>query len=153
MPSLKIESKLDEDIERLYADLLTMDGVNYELMPLVKMTTPSEWASKHLKLWPIGSELFSSVILLFGIIPVDIHKFKLSKVDEAGFEERSDSLIHKKWNHSRTIKSLGSTCIVIDELEFVPKLRFLGPVMKPVYSAIFKHRHKRIAVKYGAVGE
>jgi len=151
VPSFKIESKVNEDIERLCADLLAMDGVNYELMPVVKMTTPSDWASKPLELWPTGTELFSSVILLFGIIPVDLHKFKLSKVNKSGFEERSSSITHKEWNHSRTIKSLGSTCIVTDELEFVPKLSFLGGVMKPVYKAIFKHRHKRLEAKYGAI--
>ena len=151
MPSFKIESRVNADIERLYADLLTMDGVNYELMPVVKMTTPSKWASKHLKLWPVGTELFSSVILLFGVIPVDLHRFKLSEVNESGFKERSSSLTHKEWNHNRTIKSSGSTCIVTDELEFIPKLGFLGGVLVPVYTAIFKHRHIRLEAKYGAI--
>lgn len=147
----KIESKVNGNAEQLYLDLLTMGSVNYELMPVVKMTVPSKWASTHLKLWPIGTELFSSVILLFGIIPVDLHKFKLSKVNESGFKECSSTLTNKEWNHSRTIKKLGSTCLVTDELEIFPRFRFLGGVMAPIYKTIFKHRHKRLYAKYGAI--
>lgn len=57
------------------SELLTMRGVNKELGPLIRMTAPSEWSDRPIYEWPVGRVLFSSWILLFGIIPIDRHKF------------------------------------------------------------------------------
>lgn len=126
-----------------------MKGVNDELMPLVKMTAPSGWTSKPLSQWPVGSKLFSSIILLFGFIPVDVHTFELEKVSANGFEERSRSLSNREWRHKRTITQLGVGCLVTDEVEFSPRVRLFGAIMAPVYRAIFAHRHKRLKARFG----
>lgn len=151
MPRFKIESKIDGDLQQLYQELFTIPGVNYELMPVAKMTAPVEWSTKHLKDWPTGRELFTSLVLLFGIIPVDLHRFKLLQINGSEFREGSSTLLHTEWNHTRSIQSLGSVCLVTDELEFIPKLSLMGSLMEPVYKAIFNHRHKRLKAKYRSV--
>ncbi|MEO0367937.1 MAG: hypothetical protein AAF197_04020 [Pseudomonadota bacterium] len=148
MLGFEIESLVSKDAKSLYADLLTMNGVNYELIPLVRMTAPSRWAEKPIQLWPIDEALFTSVILLFGIIPVDLHRFKLLGVNGSGFEECSCSLVNEEWRHSRTIKEVEGGSLVKDQVTFIPKIRFVGKIMKPIYEAIFKHRHKRLVSRY-----
>jgi hypothetical protein len=152
VPGFKIESKLKGDWEEISTHLLSMDGVNDELSPLVKMTAPSKWSKRRLTDWPLDAELFVSTILLFGLIPVDLHRFKLIDVSDYGFREVSSSLTNKVWHHRRTIAAQGAYCLVRDEVAFVPRVASLAAVMKRVYKMVFGHRHKRLEAKYGAGG-
>ncbi|WP_438466697.1 hypothetical protein [Marinomonas sp. PE14-40] len=147
MFSFQVETLLDEDIRG--EDLLTMQSVNYELHPIVKMTSPIAFKTKNLQFWPINVEAFTSVILLFCFVPVDRHKFKLVRADETGFEESSTTIFHKEWRHCRSIKHLDSNSLVTDTLTFVPKLKFIGHLTLPIYRSLFRYRHKRLAAKYG----
>ena len=86
------------------AGLLTMKGVNKELSPLIRMTAPSEWSDRAIFEWPTGRTLFSSWILLFGVIPIDRHSFFFQSIDrQRGFVEESSSLTNRLWCHSREI--------------------------------------------------
>lgn len=149
VPRIEIESKISEDQELVSRELLTMEGVNYELLLLVKMSAPTKWYNQKITEWPLGTELFTSTILLFGLFPVDLHRFKLKDINCNGFQEESSSLVNREWNHKRTITTQDSGCIVADVVEYVPKISLLGKLMKPVYKAIFSHRHKRLKAKYG----
>ena len=95
VPKIEIESKIVGDPDQISSDLLTMRGVNYELLPIVKMSAPAEWANKPINEWPLGQEIFTSTILLFGLVPIDLHKFKLRNVDKSVFQESSRSLMNK----------------------------------------------------------
>ena len=151
MPSFEISSIIEGSMKDLSEDLLCMDGVNYELLPLAKMTVPSEWTKKPLNSWPLNTHIFTSTILLFGFLPVDLHKFKLKKASESGFSETSSSLVNKEWNHQRKISPVNGACEVRDLVEYIPKVKFLGAAMKPVYKVIFAHRHQRLRAKYKAI--
>ena len=151
VPGFEITSTLKGDLKEISTHLLSMDGVNYELFPLVKMTAPPEWADKPLIYWPLKSDLFTSTILLFGLIPVDLHKFKLKEVHISGFNESSSSTWNKEWHHQRTISEQGSGCLVHDVVEYVPNVSLLGRTSMPVYKAIFRHRHRRLRTKYGTI--
>lgn len=123
--------------------LLTMKGVNRELNPIISMTAPSEWSSKPIFEWPTGKLLFSSWILLFGILPIDRHMFFFQSIDrQRGFAEASSSLTNKMWHHQRDIKKNGASCRVTDTVEFRCRLPLLAYVLRPVYRFIFKHRHQ-----------
>src|SRR5690554_7620371 len=87
-----------------------MKGVNRELSPIIRMTAPSEWSSKPIFEWPTGKVLFSSSILLFGILPIDRHTFFFQSIDrQRGFAEASSSLTNKLWHHRREIEDRKST--------------------------------------------
>lgn len=127
-----------------------MDGVNRELSPLIRMTAPPEWSNKAIVEWPTGTVLFSSWILLFGLFPIDRHKFFFQSIDRhLGFTEESSSLTNKLWRHRRSFDRTGSSCRVTDTVEFQCRLPLLAYILAPVYRLIFKHRHKVLRSYYG----
>lgn len=146
----EMQSLLQAEHLLVSCEILTMSGVNYELFPFAKMTAPGHWKDKPISEWPIGKNLFASVILLFGLIPVDFHIFGLQHRQNTGFQEVSTSFVNQEWKHHRTISQQDSGCLVIDVVEYIPKVSFLGKLMQPIYQLIFRHRHKRLKVKYKA---
>ena len=145
----KVSSNLEirpEDID----GLLTMDGVNRELSPLLRMTVPPEWSNIAIFEWPTERVLFSSWILLFGIFPIDRHKFFFQSTDRhRGFAEESKSLTNKRWHHRRDIDRNGASCRVTDTVEFQCRLPLLAYFLAPCYRFVFKHRHKVLRSCYG----
>lgn len=126
-----------------------MAGVNYELLPIVRMTAPATWANRAIDDWPTGEHLFTSTLLLFSLIPIDLHRFTLLEVHDTGFRETSSSLVNAQWNHSRTLEVQETGVLVRDVVEYVPRLRFLGGLMLPIYRFVFRHRHRRLKKQYG----
>jgi hypothetical protein len=114
MPKFEMETYLAIDTNLLAQDSFRMSGVNYELGPILKMSAPDNWYSKSINEWPTGQSLFCSTIYLFGVIPIDRHYFKFSKIDGLGFLESSNSLMNSLWSHERTIKIDGSGSLVKD---------------------------------------
>lgn len=148
MPVFEMEVTLPVNPDQLAADLLVMSGVNYELSPILRMSAPVEWAGKLISEWPVNTDLFSSRILLFGVVPIDLHRFKFLSVDGMGFKESSQTLINSLWSHERRISSNGSGAKVRDVVYYKSKSGFLGCLFKPVYRSVFAHRHKRLKLKY-----
>ncbi|MEM7184986.1 MAG: hypothetical protein AAF518_29095 [Spirochaetota bacterium] len=130
-----------------------MPGVNYELFPIVRMTTPKKYQRSHIENWEVDKPLFTSWILLGCFLPWDLHFFQLQKAEEEkSFNERSSSLTQKIWHHDRILRPLAdSSCELTDKVNFIPRVAFLGYVMRPIFHSIFKHRHKRLVKKFGSV--
>jgi hypothetical protein len=131
-------------------EILTMSGVNYELMPVVKMTAPERWQAKPVYGWPTGANLFRSLILLFGFIPIDIHCFGMTEASLTGFKESSTSILMEFWRHQRQIENWGENTLITDSVEFQTRIRLLGGLLAPVYRFVFSHRHKRLLQRYGS---
>jgi hypothetical protein len=145
----EVSSKIEISTEEIGA-MLTMEGVNMELSPLVRMTAPVEWARQPIYDWPVGEKLFVSWILLFGIIPIDRHRFFFKSVDHLhGFVEESNSLSNKLWRHHRDISISGATCQITDTVDFQCRLPFLAYILAPVYRFVFRHRHRVLRSRYG----
>jgi hypothetical protein len=61
-----------------------MAGVNAELMPFVRMTFPRGAERIDKATAAAGKPLFRSVLLLFGVLPIDVHRLALVKLDPGG---------------------------------------------------------------------
>ena len=135
MPQFEIETSLPVEQQQLASELLRMSGINYELAPMLTMTTPDEWHSKPIVEWPVDTPVFTSTILLFGVIPIDLHSFKLISVAKTEFDEASTTLHNSLWSHKRIISADGSGAKVKDVVYFksrVPLLDWLGkPCISP----------------------
>ncbi len=148
MPEFVMETTLPVSPETLAYDLLNMSGVNEELFPYLKMTSPNAWQHKPIAEWPRNESLFTSTILLLGLIPIDRHEFRMIDVDPSGFKESSRSWTNHEWQHERKISAHQMGATVKDVVTYQSKVALMGRLFLPVYRLVFKHRHRRLAKKY-----
>jgi ligand-binding SRPBCC domain-containing protein len=154
VPTFTVRSTLAAPPSAVLARALTMPGVNAELAPLVRMTYPPEAEVLDVTRVPLGKVAFRSVLLLFGVLPVDLHALVLVHVDPArGFHECSHSLLQRYWEHERTVEpGERGGCVVTDRVDFAPRLHGVGWLLRPVMRAVFRHRHRRLAAAFGRLG-
>lgn len=130
--------------------IASMTGVNAELMPAVRMTFPrgSERLDRHPPV--AGRPLFRSVLLLFGVLPIDVHSLALASLTPGrGFLESSSSLLHRRWIHERVLDAEGAGTRIRDRVYFECRLLGLSMALTPVVRAIFHHRHAQLRRHFG----
>lgn len=129
---------------------MTMASVNAELSPWVRMSCPRDWRQRPMARWATDRALFRSVIFLFGMLPVDVHSFRLERVHPGrGFLECSRSWVNKVWRHERTTAATPGGCVVTDTVWIEGRVPLLTALLVPVYRWIFRHRHRRLGALYG----
>ena len=149
MPSYSITSVLDLPVDE-FLETLTMQGVNSELKPLVRMTAPAAFSGKSIFEWPVRQKLFRSWILLFGILPIDRHSFYFETINSGeGFAEHSTSWTNEYWSHERRIAAHSSGCRVTDTVSFKSRIPFVDKVLEPAYRLVFWLRHRNLRARYG----
>jgi hypothetical protein len=152
MPEFTVSSTLAVGPATLL-EALTMESVNRELAPLVRMTAPPGWRRCAIGQWEAGRVLFSSWILLFGVVPIDRHTFRLERIlPGEGFDEASSSWANRQWRHSRRISAVpgrAEACTVTDRVSVTGRLPWLTAVLMPTYRLVFRHRHARLRRWHG----
>ena len=102
--SFLIESPVKGSREEIWKHITQMKNVNAELWPYAKMTYPADKAELGKREVPVNETLFTSVILLLGFIPVDLHYLKFDRLEPGyAFYENSTTLTHRYWKHTRSI--------------------------------------------------
>jgi len=149
--SLTFASELDASSSAVWAAVGTMNGVNDELGPWLRMTAPPDAASLRIDEAPIGQALFASWVLLGGVLPIDRHYFVLANVEPGrGFVEDSTSWTERRWEHRRRVEPRGEkACELTDRLTFTPRLAVSGPLLERVIGAVFRHRHRVLRGRFG----
>jgi ligand-binding SRPBCC domain-containing protein len=130
----------------VWAVASTMDGVNAELGPLVRMTVPKGAAGR------IGDGVsFRSWLLALGILPLDRHSLVVERViDGGGFDEESTSWLQQRWRHERRITDHGDgTSTVADHLVVVPRIAISRSLVATMVGQVFRHRHRRLVRRFG----
>lgn len=151
---LSFDTHLRAPAADVWAVVSTMDGVNAELRPFVRMTHPAHLqslADADDDLSP-GEVVFQSWLLAFGFLPIDRHALGLERIYEGeGFDEESTSWLQRRWRHERRVMpDPTGGCTVTDELTAEPRLALLAPVLRLVVSALFRHRHRKLARRFGS---
>ena len=151
---IEIQSDLIQSLEYVWDSINTFNFVNYELSPIMKMTTPNEFRNKKLEEFPINTTVFRSWILLFGVIPIDYSDVRLVYVKRTiGFEERSEMFSSKEWNHRRTLISTKYGCRLVDRIRFNPRNQIVGIFIFVLIKILFFNRHKRLRKKFGTIAK
>ena len=124
------------------------DGVNKELGPLLKMSFPKAYAD--LADIPVdGKSYFAAGIRLFGVVPIDRHQFAFVGFDAPNsFDERSSNLNMRMWSHKRSLVERSGGVEITDRCAFVPRIAFMGGLLRGIFSWVFKRRHKRLLQRF-----
>jgi hypothetical protein len=141
--------------DEVWARVGTMEGVNHELLPLVRMTCPRAFAGMRLDAATdrLGTRLFRSWILLLGVLPVDYDDLTLVRIEPGrGFLESSTMLSQRRWVHERILEAVPGGCRVTDRVRFEPRLPVPAGLFLPVFRFVFRHRHRRLAGYFRARG-
>jgi hypothetical protein len=142
---IRISSALRATPESVWKHAASLEGINEELWP-VHMSGPSEPVLGPNV--PLNQPLFRSVVSLLRVVVLDLHEFKLVRVDTGeGFHESSRSLLEKRWEHIRKITAEPGGCVLSDEVEYEPRLPPL--LVAPLVRHVFERRHAFLRRKFG----
>jgi hypothetical protein len=146
-----IRSRLEADPATVWERIVTSEGINAELGPLLRMTVPAGADGFGIEAVEPGRPIGRSWLLLFGLVPFDYDDLALERVDPGrGFLERSSMLSQRLWEHERTIEPLsGGGCALADRVAWEPRLPLPGALVRPLVAAIFRHRHRRLRRQFG----
>ena len=151
MGELSVASELRASPEAVWQHATDAVGMNRELRPWLRMTFPGG-SGDFLETWRPGERLFRAWILLFGVIPIEYDDVTIWELEPGRrFLERSPMLTQRVWEHERTIEPLPGGCRLTDRVRFVPRLGLLGPVLAPVFRAVFRWRHHKLRRIFGAL--
>ncbi len=149
MPAITVSSELPITPDAFWA-AQSLATVNYELGPWIHMTAPKSWQAVRLSTWQGQQTLFTSWVLLLGLLPVDRHAFGSFAFDpQSGFVEKSSSWTNALWQHERSVVPASMGCVVEDRVRFTPRVTVLAPVLQAIYQLVFRHRHNRLKARYG----
>lgn len=145
---LALESTVAAPDDEVWAAVSTLEGVNRELFPWVRMTAPRAARGKALADAPLGEVMFTSTLRALCVLPFDRHALRLVEAERGHFLERSSSLLQRSWEHERWVEPVPGGTRVRDRLRVEPRF---GPstVVRAVVRALFRWRHRRLRARFG----
>lgn len=146
-----VSSAVAAPSRQVWERIATFEGVNDELAPLLAMSAPDGVPALTPDL-ATGRPLFRSWLRLFGVLPVDYDHIGFAEVVPGErFAERSTMASMKIWHHDRSLRDVEGGTAVTDHLAFVPRLPGTASIARAIVQALFRHRHRRLARRFGAV--
>ena len=138
----------------LWDEVVTPEGINYELLPFLKMTVPPQLKGKRIDEVPLREPLGRAWVKLFGLVPVDFDDLVLDQVGPGScFREVSSTSLCRLWMHEREVgpSSEGGAYLkdrVSIEMRAPAQFLRLGFVAERIVGLIFSHRHARLLRRY-----
>ena len=135
----------------VWARVVSQEGINHELSPILRMTMPRELRSKTIDDVEVGVPLGRSWILLGRVVPIDYDDLRLAELEPGRrFLERSKTATFDPWQHERTVEPVdGRSCRVTDRLgfELKPWVAWIpgsARIATAIVRFLFRHRHGRL---------
>jgi ligand-binding SRPBCC domain-containing protein len=141
------QSIVDASAERVWARIVTPNGINDELRPWMTMSMPRGAESLTVDNVPIGTPVGRCWLRLFGVLPFDYDNLTIAELwPSLRFHEESTMMSMRLWRHERSLRPTGdSKTVVRDRLTF--QLRAVLRPLTPLVAAsarCFGHRHRRL---------
>ncbi|MDG5748797.1 hypothetical protein P8Q88_11490 [Qipengyuania sp. XHP0207] len=153
MERLDFHSKLAAGADQVWSTLVRMSGIEQEMRPLLRMTSPSTIDDLREISLTDGRPLFTSTLLAFGVVPIGRTKLRLCEILENAsdghyrFVENSEMTGMQSWRHVREVRRAPRGCLISDWLAFEP---IAAPgVVKLAVGWFFRHRHHRLKEMFG----
>jgi ligand-binding SRPBCC domain-containing protein len=146
---IRVSSQLEAAPEEVWSWIATAEGINDELRPWMRMTVPGG-GDIDLDSIEVGKPIGRSWVLLLGLIPIDYDEINVVELESGrGFVERSRMLSQRAWEHARTVEPVADGSVVTDSVAWVPRLPVPASALRPLFRAIFRHRHRRLRRRFG----
>jgi ligand-binding SRPBCC domain-containing protein len=146
---LTFTSELGSPPDRVWRWITSLEGISRELAPLMRMTTPPGVTAITDLQVRLGTPLFRSWILLFGVLPIDRSDLTLLELEPGqGFLEQSPMLSMRMWRHERRLAPRGDGTLLTDRLTFQP--RFAAFAIRWLIRTVFTHRHRVLRKHLGS---
>lgn len=150
--TLQFATPLRTSRECLWDWITSVEGIRAEMRPILRMTVPRNLRGiEDARIRP-GQRLFRSIILLFGILPIDYSDLTVLTLRPGeGFIEESPMGSMKRWRHERSIVGDHvdpATVILVDRLTFQP--RWAASLLGWFVQRFFEHRHAVLRAHFGA---
>ena len=146
-------SELEAQQARVWDHVTTVRGINDELRPWLRMTATRDLRANGIAAVRVGERICRSWVLLLGLLPIDYDDITLERVDPPrGFLERSTMLSQLAWEHERTLEPAPhgrSGCVITDRISYEPRIALPDAILRRLYTAIFRHRHRRLRRRFG----
>jgi ligand-binding SRPBCC domain-containing protein len=141
-------SIVEAPVEKVWARVVTSEGINDELRPWMTMAMPRGAESLTVDNVPVGEPIGRCWMRLFGVVPFDYDLLTIAELQPGrGFHEESTMLSMRQWRHERSVtpNDDGKT-VVHDRITFQLRapLRPLTPIVAAGLRALFGHRHRRL---------
>lgn len=152
MKTLTFSTPLNAPQQVVWEWATSVQGIQNEMMPLMKMTMPKSVTSLSEVEPTLNEPLFRSWILLLGIIPVDYSYVTLIEYESGqSFVEESRMGQFRLWRHARRVdvcETNPDACVIHDTLTFQPKCLIAINIW--MVNTLFKHRHRQLKKRFNA---
>ena len=141
------ESVVAASADEVWRRVVTPEGINDELRPIMTMSIPRVAAGMTIDEIPLGAPIGRAWMRLFGVLPFDYDHLTIVEVQPGhSFREESTMLSMRLWRHERSVTPDGEAALVRDRLTFQLRagLRLLTPLVAAGIGALFSHRHRRL---------
>jgi ligand-binding SRPBCC domain-containing protein len=149
--AFEISTDLAAAPEAVWERVTTPQGINDELVPLMRMTIPSALRGATIGDVTVGERLGRSWMLLFGVVPVDFDDLTIAELGPGQrFLEQSTMLTQSRWTHERIIEPNDGGSRITDRLAWEGRARLFGTVFGVAVPILFRNRHRRLRRRFGA---
>lgn len=134
----------------VWAHATSVEGINAEFRPFLKMTFPAGIDEIDPADVPLGRRFCRCWILLFGMVPVDYDDLTFVEIEPGRrFLERSSTSTQSVWEHERIVEERPGGSRLIDRIRYEPRLPLLGPVHRWIFEFVFDWRHRQLRQRFG----
>ena len=141
-------SVIEAPTDRVWARVVTPEGINDELRPWMTMSMPRGAESMTVDNVPVGVPIGRAWLRLFGVLPFDYDRLTIAELKPGhSFDEQSTMMSMRTWRHQRTVTPDGDAkAVVRDRITFQLRtpLRPATPIVAAGLRALFGHRHRRL---------
>lgn len=134
-------------IDVIWQRVTEFEGINDELMPVMRMRAPAGLRGTTIDTVPLGVPLGRSWLFYLGVLPLDYDDLVITElVPRSHFQEVSTMASMRRWTHRRELDAVDAGHTeVTDVVGFEPRLAALARPLEPVVRGLFAHRHRRLA--------
>ena len=141
----EVSSLIPAPPQRVWERIITPAGINHELRPWMAMTAPRGIERLDPETVELGKPLGRSWVLLFGLLPFEYDDITLIELEPGRrFLECSPMLSHRSWQHERIVEAVEGGSRVTDRIRMEPRLGLPAAPLRPLFRAMFRHRHRRL---------